>query len=112
MYLNDYLLQFPGAKVAATFGVEWYSKYTPVISCTKKLSSKAHASYQTQVDEVANSISNLIKNVLSENEVRLNESGMFHVLRPQHVLKLAKVSYISIHFHRPPSSHPILLQIC
>jgi len=81
-YLNDYLLQFPGAKVAATPGVEWYSKYTPVITCTKTLSSNIHASTQTQVDEVANYLSDFIDNVLSENEVRLNGSGTLYVLCP------------------------------
>jgi len=62
MYLNDYLLRFPGAKVAATPGVEWYSKYTPTIKGTN--------------------VSDFIKSVLSENEVHLNESGMLHILHP------------------------------
>lgn len=28
--LSDHLLQVPGVKVAATYGVEWYLKYTSV----------------------------------------------------------------------------------
>lgn len=67
--------------MAATPGVEWYSKYIPVITCTNILSSDAHTS-QTQVDEVENFVSRFINNVLSENEVHLNESGMLHNLRP------------------------------
>ena len=48
---------------------------------TNNLSSDAHTS-QTQVDEVENFVSRFINNVLSENEVHLNESGMLHNLRP------------------------------
>lgn len=81
-YLNDYLLQFPGAKVAATPGLEWYSKYTPVTTYIKTMTSDAHALSRTQVDEAAIYISDFINNVLSENEVRLNESGTLCVLRP------------------------------
>jgi len=55
-----------------------------------------------QVDKVANYVSKFIENVLSENEVRLNESGMLHVIAPTYVLKVAKVLHISIHFRRPP----------
>jgi len=81
MYLNDYLLQFPGAKVAATRGIEWYSRYAPVISRTKTLTPNAHASSQTQVDKLENCVSDIIKNVLSENEVHLDESGTLPFLR-------------------------------
>jgi len=82
MHLNNYLLQFPGAKVAATPGIEWYSKYTLVISRMKTLTSNAHVSSQMQVDNPANYVPDIIKILLSENEVRLNESGTLHILRP------------------------------
>jgi len=47
----------------------------------KNLTPNTHAFLQTQIDGVADYTSNFIKNVLSENEVRLNELGMLHISR-------------------------------
>jgi len=76
-----------------------------------KKNDAEYALLQTQVDGVADYISNFIKNVLSENEVRLNESGMLHISRPPVCTKIVKVSHISIHFHQPLSPQLKLLQI-
>ena len=60
-----------------------------------------HALFQKQVDGVADYISNFIKNVLSENEVRLNESGMLHISR---LPLCTKNSQGVTYFHPLPSA--------
>jgi len=47
----------------------------------KKLQSNVHTSSKAQADDSADFVSDFIKNVLSENEVRLNELGTLHISR-------------------------------
>jgi len=77
-YLNNHLLQYSSAKVAASRGVEWYSKYISVIYLNKNVFSNAHVLSQSQVNEP---MSDFLSNVLSDNEVCL-ESGMLILFSP------------------------------
>jgi len=101
-YLNDYLLQFPGAKVAATRGVEWYSKYLSVSFSVQKVFLICLCSFQTQVDSPVNSVSDFLRDVLSENGVCLNELGVSYILIITH--QYADNRKGVIYFHPLPPS--------